>query len=264
MPVDDVDKPFVAATVAVLGDPPVLVCGSDDGRKMAEIFASLNIIPFAAIVKPYPGYGKTLKAKYDKINVMARATRLITGAGAPYLDDKALREGLDLRNTVWGHAMVQAIANAVLNTLFTNSVDAVQVILDRKTMTPPMRQFFKDMIVNRIGEGTKRFLRSFRPANPTVVSEWEDRVRFSSKTTAFSWSDESEELEKQFGLRLADRFARKIYQAQITGQPGIEVILEAAGFQGFVHDISRLVTRLDERLVDNFRNKTGLPEPKEL
>jgi hypothetical protein len=264
MPVDDADPPFVAATVAVLGNPPILVDGSDNDEKMAEIFASLSIIPFAAIVMPYPGYGIALKAKYDKINVMARVTRLITGVTAPYLDEKTLREGFDLRNTVWGHAMLQAIANAVLNTLFTNSVDAVQVILDRKTMTPSMRQFFKEMIVNRIGEGTKQFLRSFLPVNTPVVSGWEDRLRFSSKNTAFSWSDESEELEKQFGLRLADRFARKIYQAQVTHQPGIESILEAAGFEGFVRDISGLVTRLDERLVDNFRKKTGLPEPKEL
>ena len=231
---------------------------------MAEIFAILNIIPFAAIVKPYPGYGKVLKAKYDKINVMARATRLITGASAPYLDDKTLREGFDLRNTVWCHAMVQAIANAVLNTLFTNSVDAVHVILDRKTMTPSMRQFFKEMILNRIGEGTKQFLRSFLSVNPTEVSGWEDRLRFSSKTTAFSWSDESKELEQQFGLRLADRFARKVYQAQITGQPGIVAILEAAGFEDLVRDISGVVTRLDERLIDNFIKKTGLPEPNEL
>ena len=264
MPADDADKPFVAATVAVLDKSPVLVRGSDDDEKMIEIFASLNIIPFAAIVKPYQGYGKVLKAKYDKIHAMARATRLVTGARAPYLDEKTLREGFDLRNTVWGHAMLQAIVNAVLSTLFTNSVDAVQVILDRKTMTPSMRLFFKEMIVNRIGEGTKQFLRNFIPMNPTIVSEWEDRVRFSSKTTVFSWSDESEELEKQFGLRLADRFARKVYQAQITRQPGIEATLKAAGFEGFVRDISELVTRLDERLFDNFRKTTGLPEPREL
>lgn len=264
MPADDADPPFVAATVAMLGNPPNLVHGSDDDEKMAEIFASLSIIPFAAIIMPYPGYGKALRAKYDKINVMARATRLITGVTPQYLDEKTLRDGFDLRNTVWVYAMLQAIANAVLNTLFTNSVDAVQVILDRKTMTSSMRQFFKEMIVNRIAKGTKQFLGSFLPVNPSVVSEWEDRLRFSSKSTAFSWSDESEEPEKQFGLRLADRFAHKIYQARVARQPGIEAILETAGFKGFVRDISALVTRLDERLVDNFRKKTGLPEPKEL
>ena len=262
MPINDTDKPFVAATVSVLGDPPVLIPGSEDDEKMAEIFANLNIVPFAAVVKPYPGYGKDLNEKYDKINVMARATRLITGASASYLDDRELREGFDLRNTVWAHAMVQAISNAVLSTLFTNPVEAVRVILDQKTMTPSMRQFFREVIVHRLGEGTKQFLRSFRPTNPAVVSAWEDRVQFSSKTTMFSWSDESDELQQQFGLRLADRFARKIYRAQIAGRPGIVALLEAAGFENFVNDISGLVTRLDERLVNNFKKKTGLPEPK--
>ena len=107
-------------------------------------------------------------------------------------------------------------------------------------------------------------MRSVLSLNPTIISEWENRIRFSSKTTVFRWSDESEELEKQFGLRLADRFARKIYQAQITRQPGIEALLKATGLKDFVHDISELVTRLDERLVDNFRKTTGLPEPREL
>ena len=50
MPVSDTDKPFVAATVAVLDNPPALIRGSDDDEKMVEIFTSLNIVPFAAIV----------------------------------------------------------------------------------------------------------------------------------------------------------------------------------------------------------------------
>jgi hypothetical protein len=264
MPVNDSDKPFVAATIATVDNPPALIGGSDNDEKMVEIFKNLNLVPFAAIVKPFPGYAKILKAKYNKIQVMARATRLVTGASVQYLDEKTLTDGFDLRNTVWGYAMLQAIANAVLNTLFTSTIDAVQVILDSKTMTPSMRFFFKEMIINRIGVGTRQFLRSFLPMNPSVVSEWGDHVRFSAETTSFSWSDNSEEFEQQFGLRLADRFARKIYQAQITRQPGIEAMLKNAGFEDFIVDISELVTRLDQRVVDNFRRNTGLPEPREL
>lgn len=262
MPVDDADKPFVAATVAVLDNPPVIVPGSDDDEKMVEIFTSLSIIPFAAIVTPYPGYGRALKAKYDKIQTMARATRLVTRARASYLDEKMLKEGFDLRNTIWGHAMVQSVARAVLNTVFTISVNAVEVILDRKTMTQSIRQFFKEFIVNGLGEGTRQSLRSILPLNQTVISEWEGRVRFSSKTTGFRWSDESEELEKQFGLRLADRFARKVYQGRIARKPGIEERLKAAGFESFVEDITESVTRIDPRLVEKFREITGLPEPQ--
>ena len=152
MPVSDNDKLFVAATVAVLKEPTLIV-GSDNDEKMVEIFGNLNILPFAAIVKPFPGYGAALKAKHDKIHVMARATRLLTGANVTYLDEKTLAEGFDLRNTVWGFAMVQAIAQAVLNTLFSSSIDAIHVILNRKTMLPSMRQFFKEIIVNRITVG---------------------------------------------------------------------------------------------------------------
>ena len=262
MPVNDADKPFVAATIAVLGKPPVLVPGSNDVKRMVDIFANFNLIPFAAVVKPYPGYGRILKAKYEKIKIMAQATRIVSGGQATYLDEKTRKDGFDLRNTVWSHAMSQSIANAVLNTLFTGSIDSIQIILDQKTMTPSMRQFFKEMIINRIGDGMKQFLKSIYFLSPTIVSEWEKRAHFSSKTTVISWSDESEELEEEFGLRLVDRFARKIYQAQIKPNSDIEEIFMKAGFEELIHDISRLLTRLDKGLIDHFRQVTGLPEPQ--
>jgi len=264
MPVNDNEKPFVAVTVAVLNNTPALIKGSDNDQKMVEIFKKLNVVPFAAIVKPFPGYGNALKVKHDKMQVMARATRLVTGTSAEYLDQKTLTDGFDLRNTVWGHAMLQAIANAVLSTVFTSTIDAVKVILDRKTMRPPMRIFFKEMVAKRLGVGTLQFLRSFLPMNPSIVSQWERRAQFSAETTSFNWSDDSEEFGKQFGLRLADRFARKIYQSQIARQPGIETMLRDAGFDEFMVDISKLVTRLSHRAVDNFKRNTGLPEPREL
>jgi hypothetical protein len=264
MPVKDNDKPFVAATVAVLDNTPALINGSDDDKKLVEIFKELNVIPFVAIVKPFPGYGKAVKVKHDKMQVMARATRLVTGANAQYLDQKTRTYGLDLRNTVWCHAMLQAIARTVLHTVFTSPIDVVQIVLDQKTMRPPMRLFFKEMVVQQMGVGTRQFLRNLLPMNPSVISQWESHVRFSAKTTSINWSDESKELEEEFGLKLVDRFARKMYQAQATHEAGIETILRDAGFDDFVVDISEVVTRLDQRVVDNFKRNTGLPEPREL
>lgn len=259
MPINDTDKPFVAATVAVLDNPPVLIPGSDDDSKMVEIFSNLNIIPYITVVKPFPGYGNTLKAKHGKMQVMARATRLVNGANARYLNEN----GFDIRNWIWCHAMGQGIANAVLHTVSTSSIDVVRVLLDRKTMSPSMRVFFKEMVVNHVGNWTKEFVAKYRMAYPSEVSLWEDRARFSSKSVILNWSDESKELEKQFGLKLADRLARKIYQAQMTGQPGIESMFKAAGFDNIVIDISKLVIRLDRRVVDNFKRNTRLPEPRD-
>jgi len=264
MPLSDNGKPFVAATVSVIGEPPTLIKGSDNDEKMLEIFTNLKAMPSAAIVKPFPGYGKALRAKHDKINLMARATRLVTGADAKYLDQKTLAEGFDLRNTVWGFAMVQSIASAVISTLYTNSIGSIHIILDRKTLRPAMRSFFKELVSSKLAVGTREVLEDLLPMNPGVVSEWISRLKFSSKTTLINWSDDSDGFEHHFGLRLADRLARKIYQGMITNQPGIEAILQNAGFEDFVIDISELVTRLDQGVVDYFRNKTGLPEPWEL
>jgi len=128
-------------------------------------------------------------------------------------------------------------------------------------MTPSMRSLFKEMVINKMGVGTRNYLASLLPLNPNVISQWESRARFTAETTSFNWSDDLEEPEGLFGLKLADRFARKIYQAQIACQPGIEAMLTDAGFKNFVVDISKVVTRLDQRVVDNFKRNTGLPEP---
>jgi len=263
MPIRDNDNPFVAATVAVLDRTLTLVPGSDNDNKLVEIFKELNVIPFAAVVKPYPGYSKAVRAKHDKMQVMARATRLVTGAKAQYLDQKTLTDGFGIRNTVWCHAMLQAIAHTVLHTVFTSTINAVRIILDEKTMRPAMRLLFKEMILQRIGAGMSQFLTTLLPLKPSVVGLWKRRVQFSAETTSFNWSDDSEEFREEFGLRLADRFSRKIYQARAMNQAGIEDAFRDAGFDDFVVDISEVVTCLDQRVIENFKRKTGLPEPRE-
>jgi len=264
MPLTDNDNPFVAATVAVLDKTPSLVPGSDDDNKLVEIFKELNVIPFATVVKPYPGYGKAVNAKHDKMQVMARATRLVTGANAQYLDQKMLTDGFDLRNLVWCHAILQATVHTVLRIVFTGTIGAVHIILHKKTMRPSMRLLFKEMVIQRMGVGTNQFLTTLLPLNPSVISLWKNRVQFSPETTFLNWSDDSEEFRTQFGLRLADRFSRKIYQAEAKNRAGIKTVLRSAGFADFAVDISKLVTRLDQRIIENFKRKTGLPEPKEL
>jgi len=264
MPVNDNDKPFVAATVAVLNNTPVFIKGSNDNNIMIDIFKDLNVMPFAAVVKPFYGYGEAMKLKYKKINVMARATRLVTGVNARYFDSKALEYGYDLRNMVWSHAMLQAIAHSVLNKVFTNKIDSVKIILDRKTMMPSMRVFFKEMIINQMGVGTQQFIRSFYPLNRNLVSRWEGNINFSAESTSFSWSDDSTALEKQFGLKLADRLARKIYKDYIDNTNTFINMLKNSGFKNFIVDITNAVSQLDPRIIDNFKKNTGLPEPRGL
>lgn len=264
MPVNDNDKPFVAATVAFLNNTPASIKGSNDNNIMIDIFKDLNVMPFVSVVKPFHGYGEAVKYKYKKIKVMARATRLATGVNARYLGEKTLEDGFDLRNMVWSHAMLQAIAHSVLNKVFTNKIDSVKIILDQKTMMPSMRVLFKDMIINQMGVGTQQFIRRFYPLNRKLVSRWEGNINFSAESTSLWWSDDSPALGKQFGLKLADRLARKIYKDYIDNADTFINMLKKSGFKNFIVDITNVISELDPRIIDNYKKNTGLPEPRGL
>lgn len=71
-------------------------------------------------------------------------------------------------------------------------------------------------------------------------------------------------VQSEFGLKLADRFARKMYQqSEKRGQTGFDSILQNAGFRDFTVDITKLVIRpLNKNMIDAWKSETGLPEPQ--
>lgn len=251
MPFDDNDKPFVAGTVALLEKKPAQV-----QKKLFEILRELNAVPFIAMVKPFPGYGKLVKAKYDKMETMARAKRLATGASAP--------EELNYRDVVWSHAMINAIGSAVSHFVLTASIDDVQILLDQKSMKPPGRALFTGMVINHMGVGITQILERIEHRDPGAISEWKNHVRFTDKTTRINWSDESDEFEGEFGLKLAHRLSQTVYRWQMNPAIDMGTMVRDTGFEDCVMDITKIITRLDQRIVDNFKRDTGLPEPCEL
>ena len=256
MPLKDSDKPFVTATISVLDQRPELIEGSNNNKKLVEILKHIKATPTAMVVKPYPGYSKAIKEKYNKLNTMARATRLLTGANADYLDQKTLTTGLDSRNSIWCQAMFTAIGRAILNTVNTSAICTVRIILDQKTMRPSMRAFFKDILIQQLCVGTKKYLLNFHHSDSSGNDFLKSRVCFSAESTFFSWSDENEDLEKEFGLRLADRLSRKIYQSQDSKNHEIETLLNQAGYDDCVVDFTKEVAQLSQRVVENFKEKT--------
>jgi hypothetical protein len=96
-----------------------------------------------------------------------------------------------------------------------------------------------------------------------INPEWKSRIRFTDKTISVNWSDESEHFESQFGLKLADRLSRKLYRSQMSSLAGAETMLTNAGFDDSTIDVTRIVTNMDRRIIDNFKRNTGLPEPRD-
>lgn len=173
MPINDNDKPFVAATVTFLGEPPDAIYGSDEDGKLVEILKNSNGIPFAANVRPFPGYGHSLKSKYGKIMTMARAKCLLNRSVVRYPD----KDGINLHNEVWEFAMLQSIAHVVMNTVLeSSSIDNIRIVFDQKTITKNRRDYF-DQIIHRIGTDLREYLETFRQKYPkNAVSFYKDRV----------------------------------------------------------------------------------------
>lgn len=260
MPLNDTDGPFVAATVSFLGEPPNVMRDSNKDETLVSIFKNLNAVPFAAIVKPFLGYKKALKNKYDKMQVMARATALVMGSSSQSLD----QAGLTPRNIVWTHAMTQAIVNAVGSIMFDSDINSVRILLDEKTLSHSMRLLFSQTLL-QMGTNFREFLTYYRQLNPAKMFQYKNNIQFSAANTSINWSDDSGQFRSEFGLKLAHRLASKTYhQLKDSGKKGIETKLRDAGFEDFIKDITDIVTNLDQRLIDNFRQNTGLPEPREL
>ena len=263
MPTKDSDKPFVTATVAFFEKTPHAIPGSDEDEKLVKILRESNAIPFLAIVKPFPGYGNSLKSKYDKMLVMARAKRLLNGSEVPDLD----KDGINLRNEVWDHAMVQSILHAIRCAMYGGSIDSVRILLDERTMTKLRRELFTQMIY-QLGSNIREYLERlkkarFRRDDQEIISKHVGRIKFSALSTTLHWSDDSARFRSQFALKLADRLARKMYRQLLnTSLIGIEHSLRNAGFEDFLHDITHLVTSpLSQKAIGAWKRDTGLPEP---
>jgi len=260
MPINDNDKPFVAATVAFLGEPPDAINGSDDDEKLVDILKGSNGIPFAAIVRPFPGYGHILKSKYEKIITMARAKCLLNGSVVRYPD----KDGINLHNEVWEFAMHRSIMQAVINTVLeSSSIDNIRIIFDQKTMTKNRRNCF-DQIIHRIGTDLREYLETFRQTHSEKeVSFYKDCIQFSTQSISVHWSDEPNLVQNDFGLKLADRFAHKMYQQlEKKAQRGFDSILQNSGFRDFTVDITKSVIHpLNQNMIEAWKRETGLPEP---
>ena len=195
--------------------------------------------------------------------LMARASRLLSGSTVPNVD----KGGLNLRNQVWDHAMLQGILHAVRCSLYGRSIDSIQIILDEKTMAKPRRELFSEAI-HRLGPRIQEYLERLRDSRPGTenqkfLSELRSRIRFSSLSTTVHWSDDTDGVRSEFPLKLVDRLARKMFRLLMdASQAGIEQALREAGFEDFLHDITHVITRpLSQRAIDAWKRDTGLPEP---
>jgi hypothetical protein len=259
MPQDDADGVFTAATVATLNEVPTMEQPSGHVSWLIEQLKVLNATPSVAFVKPKPGYGKAFTDKLQKMDTMARVTRLITGANSKYLT----KDGLGPRNYLWVHLMGQSIKRAVVAAILRTEVTAIEITLDQKTMAASTRTLF-DANSLKIRKQLMTVLEKARRIDLEKAALYESRVKFSPNSISICFSDETRASGAEGGLRLAHYLAT-LYRKGLMkdGESGIQTRLRENGFTSVEIDCTDLLLApLDRRTIRKWEISTGLRKPK--
>lgn len=237
MPEDDGDRPFCVAALATVAQPPLVQARSGHRGDVLRACASVGCVPQVVYVRATPGYGRKLRAKTSKMSTMARASRLMTGSHEYFPD-----QGYSSRNMVWIRSVALCVARAVMRVLNPDTIEEVEVVLDRKTMTGRERALFTDRL----------------------SSQSRDIFRDSQKTyeVQIRWSDDPDASPFQSGLFLAHHVSRLARRALEAGTE--EVLAQDLGlgqlevFYDATHDV---IAPLPRWSIEKWKKRTGLPEP---
>jgi hypothetical protein len=258
MPQSDNGDIFVAATVSVFGAPPIITEPDGHIPWFLNKLKDFKALPYVSYIKPVTGYGNDIKRKIEKMNVMARMTRLITGANRSYLT----QEGVPLRNYVWLYCMKIAIGQALVGSIFRGEVEKIEVVLDQKTMATPTRTLFKNQvqITDHQLAGVLDQAKLIYPHQK--ISSIEARLRTVHNSISLLWSDEDTTSISKGGLHLAHYLASHFRKGLLGSDiPTIQKLLIDEGFNNIDLNITDQITSIDQRAINNWEKNTGLKEP---
>ncbi|MFH1213013.1 MAG: hypothetical protein V1681_02925 [Candidatus Neomarinimicrobiota bacterium] len=258
MPRADKDEVFVAATIGFLGAPPQIEFSGHRDAVIAALVAT-RALPCVAFVKPSPGYAQKLNARFARMNTMARATRLLTGANAKYLTPI----GFSPRNMVWLSAMHQALGQTLLSAVERSLIDEIVVTLDEKTLAATTRTFFIDQVLAT----PEHMLPVFREALARGLPGSEHhlgRLALTRGSISIRWSDEPLDPEARVGLFLAHHLASHTFADTKRGMPPMFLAdLLDAGLPCKEIDVTHILTAaLADSTVREWERRTGLRAPK--
>lgn len=258
MPQEDDGDIFTTATISILGDYPIINNPNGCRELLIEKIKDLNAIPHIAYVKPKSGYGNAIKNKIDKMNTMARMTRLMTGANKQYLT----QQRVPLRNLIWSYCMKQAIVMAIVSAIVREIIDKVEIVLDQKSMASPTERLFAKQVLLS-SDQLSRVVREVEQLYPQQAALYKSRLRFTSEKTSLCWSDEPCSHGSEGGLRLAHYLASHFRKdLSISEEPEIKKLLSKEGFNLIdLNCTDKLTAPFDSRVIEEWEKNTGLREP---
>jgi hypothetical protein len=256
MPLKDSDEVFIAATVSVIGAHPQIQNAEGRPDWLCNRLEEFKARPQCSLIRPSNGYGRAIAKKLGEMDVMARATRLVTGANAKYLP----MGGIPFRNTIWSLCAQDAVQGPLLRAVIEQPVISAELYFDQKTMAPETRTLFRSQI-NRMPGILINSIKATAKLNARRASAILDNIQFDRINVR--WSDEPGTADATGGLTLAHYLASLTRKEMLRGRSALSNLLISRGFDGFLRDVTNLATRpISLEAVRDWESLTGLPRPK--
>ena len=256
MPLRDDDGPFVVASVAVRGVHPEITSVEGRPRWLCTKLVELGAFANCSLVRPCAGYGLSIGKKLEKMDVMARATRLMTGANAQYLT----QNGLQQRYVIYSHCMQDVVQGPILRAVSSFPVEHVEIYLDEMTMAPGTRRLLRTHVrsMNRNLVATIERLQALSPSHAASLRA---NLRFDEIRVA--WSNEEESGAAKDGLRLAHYLASLTYHDLVHARSDLSDSMTQCGYQNYIRDITpQLVRPISQETIARWEQNSGLSEPE--
>lgn len=259
MPLSKKDGPFVTAFVALLKDNiNDLKINYHHGKLLSSLKLN-NIEPLINFVYPEDDYEVKFKKKMEKMEVMARYSKLMTNNKHLLLNN----DGIPIRNFIWLQGIGLTIGHALLRMLSKEEINKINIFIDQKSMVNTTREFFEINVLD-IPQKIINVVQKYSNMFPDYVNNVLSNFKFTSNDISILWNDEDKYTEYKKGLLLSHHLAK--YSHKILRKHGIEQlnkIFTEAGFKNSVYNYTKyLIAPLNKNSVEIWKQSTGLPEPE--
>jgi len=262
MPIEDDEDFFCAATICFDGNRPKI-----DRTPKARLATNLKKNGAAVLVtfvKPKPGYGSAVVDKFERLETMGRARRLLEGSKPKYLrPDGTLPSSRDL---IWNYCMIQAISHAIGFSVTRGPISGVSVLMDPKSLAEPNRRLLLDQVFR--GPGVLQGVMDDPSApDPRAAKVIQGRLQaIRPDAISLSWRSERDPNTKWMrdGLTLADQVASRFREEAINPRESpLASELTVAGVDFRTVDLTdHLMADIDPENIEQWERDTGLRAPR--
>ncbi len=216
MPIKNDDEIFVVASIATttkMSNFSNKIIGERDW--LAQELKSKKVYPSVVYVSPHLGFQKKLENKINKMKLMARTTKLMTGANAKYISN---RNVFNDRNYIWTACMSMSISEVVMPFL-SQTIDKIKVIIDQMSLAKETENLLNYMILVRLEQEIKKIISKY----PQL---YKGGFNFSPNFISLYWRDNpSCPPNSDKALKFADRLAHFFQEDLMNSKNDMERFL---------------------------------------